>query len=58
MVIDDGRVLAHSKLVMDDLVDPGHPVRHDSQKLAQVIMDVYDGRHTTRTPAQTASGVV
>ena len=58
MVIDDGRVLAHSKLVMDDLVDPDHPVRHDSQKLAQVIMDVYDGSYTTRTPAQTASGVV
>ena len=44
MVKDDGRILVNSKLVMDDLVDPDHPVRHDSQKLAQVIMDVYDGR--------------
>lgn len=44
MVKDDGRILVNSKLVMGDLVDPDHPVRHDSQKLAQVIMDVYDGR--------------
>ena len=31
----------HARVIGEDLVDPTHPVRHDSTKLAQVIMDVY-----------------
>jgi uncharacterized cofD-like protein len=32
------------RIVSEDLVDASHPVRHDSTKLAQVVLDVYHGR--------------
>jgi hypothetical protein len=32
------------KIYEADLVDPLHPWRHDAQKLAQVIMDLYQER--------------
>jgi uncharacterized cofD-like protein len=37
----DGRPLRQVKLELTDLTDPEHPVRHDSEKLARIIMDVY-----------------
>jgi uncharacterized cofD-like protein len=36
------------RVVSEDLVDSSHPIRHDSTKLAQVILDVYHGRENTR----------
>ncbi len=43
-VVDDGREMRHAQVISDDMVDPDHPVRHDSAKLARVIMDVYHGK--------------
>ena len=43
-VLHDGRPLRHVKLADGDLVDLQHPVRHDSQRLAGMIMDVYHGK--------------
>ena len=40
-VTSDGRSIKHAKLILDDLTDPDHPVRHDSANLARIIMDVY-----------------
>ncbi|MBM3125711.1 MAG: uridine diphosphate-N-acetylglucosamine-binding protein YvcK, partial [Chloroflexi bacterium] len=37
----DERSLADPRTYPADLVDPGHPWRHDAAKLAQVIMDIY-----------------
>ena len=44
LVTHDGRPLHHAKLELRDLADPKHRVRHDSEKLAGAIMDVYQGR--------------
>ncbi len=37
----DEKTLSDSRTHCADLVDDGHPWRHDSQKLAQVIMDIF-----------------
>jgi len=37
----DGRTLSDSRVYTTDLVDGSHPWRHDSAKLAQVLMDIY-----------------
>lgn len=34
----------YARIATADLIDIDHPVRHDSQKLAQLIMDIYDSR--------------
>ena len=34
----------YAKIASSDLIDINHPVRHDSQKLAQLIMDIYHSR--------------
>ena len=41
-VAHDGRMPKRARLHLQDLADADHPVRHDSEKLAQTIMDVYD----------------
>ena len=43
-VESDGSSLGHVRLHEADLADPDHPVRHDSTKLAKIVMDVYQGR--------------
>ena len=43
-VMHDGRGLEGVGLVGADLIDTSHPVRHDPEKLAAVVMDVYHGR--------------
>ena len=40
----DDQQLGQVRLITDDLVDPSHPVRHDSAKLAQTIIEVYHGK--------------
>jgi uncharacterized cofD-like protein len=40
-VLVDEKTLSDSRTYSADLVDEGHPSRHDSEKLAQVIMDVF-----------------
>ncbi|MCH9038447.1 MAG: YvcK family protein [Chloroflexi bacterium] len=38
----DGTPLAGARVVLTELTSSEHPVRHDSDKLARAIMDVYD----------------
>ena len=40
-VVVDDKIRADARAHIADLVDDGHPWRHDSKKLAQVIMDVF-----------------
>jgi len=40
----DEKTLSDSRTYCADLVDDGHPWRHDSGKLAQIIMDVFNER--------------
>ena len=42
-VVHDGGAVAGATLVGRPLTDMAHPVRHDSEKLAEAIMDVYHG---------------
>ena len=44
------------RLVSKDLVDESHPVRHDSAKLEQVVLDVYHGKENARTRQSVAVG--
>jgi hypothetical protein len=37
----DEKILSDSRSYCTDLIDDGHPWRHDSAKLAQVIMDIF-----------------
>jgi uncharacterized cofD-like protein len=41
-VVHDGKALTHARLVLTELTSAEHPVRHDSDRLALAIMDVYD----------------
>ena len=45
----DGRALEYARLHTGDLTNPDFPVRHDSDKLAQVLMDVYHKTRKNRT---------
>lgn len=44
------------RVVSEDLVDSSHPIRHDSTKLAQVVLDVYHGRYNARNQQGVAVG--
>ena len=54
-VASDGRQMEHVRLIGGDLVDPSRPVRHDSAKLAQAVMDVYHGKRRPAPYAVAAS---
>ena len=46
-VVHDGTPLRNTTILLSDLVDDSHPVRHDSDKLADAIMQIHgasDGR--------------
>lgn len=51
----DGRPLRQVKLELTDLTDPNHPVRHDSEKLARIIMDVYHRERKSRPASKLAA---
>jgi len=53
-VVNDGSRIEGVGLIGQPLVDSEHPVRHDSIKLAEVIMDVYHGRRTVAESAPVA----
>lgn len=40
----DGQTLSDERMYSADLTDEAHPWRHDSAKLAQVVMDLYNER--------------
>ena len=50
----DGRELENARLHTGDLTDPDFPVRHDSEKLAQVLMDVYHKTRKDRSSSRAA----
>ena len=54
-VLHDGQPLRHAKLEHGDVIDPEHPVRHDSVRLAEVVMDVYHRRRKGRAPSKVAA---
>ena len=60
-VLIDGRALPHAKLEKGDLADVSHPVRHDSEMLARIILDVYDNggksRFSIKLPLTSQRGV-
>ena len=46
-VVHDGSPVKNTTILLSDLVDDSHPVRHDSNKLADAIMQIHgasDGR--------------
>ena len=47
-VVHDERQIGHIDVVQDDLVAPEHATRHNPDKLARLIMDVYHGRRKVR----------
>ena len=49
-VLHDSRQLRHAELVQYDISDPDHRARHDSDKLAGAIMDVYDSSRRNKVP--------
>ena len=53
-VASDGGRLSGVSVISENVLDPDHPVRHDSDRLAQVIMDVYDGVRGSRAAKGTA----
>ena len=54
-VVSDGKGLIHAELVLAELTDPDHPVRHDAEKLAHAVIDV--GRRTRRAGGALSSAV-
>lgn len=47
----DGRPLHHAKLLLEDVMDLTHPVRHDSARLARAIMNVYHKKRNGKSKA-------
>ena len=39
-VFHDGRPIPHAQVVLTDMSDPTHPVRHDADKLASAVMEL------------------
>ena len=40
-VVHDGHSIPHAQVVLTDMADAVHPVRHDADKLASAIMEIY-----------------
>ena len=54
-VVNDGKSLVHAELVLAKLTDTDHPVRHDAEKLAHMVIDV--GRRARRNGGTLSSAV-
>ena len=50
-VFHDGQPIPHAKVVLTDMADPTHPVRHDADKLASAIMEVHASANGRRRGA-------
>ena len=55
-VAHSGRPLEHAKLELADLVESDHPVRHNSEKLSRVIVDIYRRGRRNQMPSVVALG--
>ena len=53
-VTSDGVQLRNATLELADLIDPIHPVRHDSDKLARVVVDLYRRGRRSHSPSKVA----
>ena len=49
-VKSDSEDIVNVKVIKEDLIDTKLPARHNALKLAQVIMDVYDGKYLSNKP--------
>ncbi len=47
-VVHDGKPIPHAQVVLADMADAAHPVRHDADKLASAIMDIYGSSNGRR----------
>ena len=54
-VLTDGRPIVHARLEEHDLADLEHPVRHDSDRLAHAVMNIYDRGYKTVAPVKATS---
>ena len=54
VVRNDDRTLKYARLYTGDLTSDDFPARHDSEKLAQVLMDVYHKTRKARTSSKAA----
>jgi 2-phospho-L-lactate transferase/gluconeogenesis factor (CofD/UPF0052 family) len=55
-VAAEGRPLEHATLVLADLVDPEHALRHEPERLARTIFDVYRNRRREKHQTMAALG--
>ena len=55
-VVHGGCPLEHAKLELADLVEQDHPVRHNSERLSRVIVDLYRSDRKHRLPSVAAFG--
>ena len=53
-VLNDDRPLKHARLEQADLADTDHPVRHDSEKLARTVVDIYRRGGKDKEPVKMA----
>ena len=56
-VTHNGRPLMHAKMQISELVDMNHPVRHDPEKLAHAIVEVYRKGPKGQEPVKAAPGL-
>ena len=57
-VFHDGKSIPHAQVVLTDMADPTHPVRHDADKLASAVMEVHastNGRRRGAVELQSSS---
>ena len=47
-VVHDGKPIPHARVVLADMADAAHPVRHDADKLASAIIDIYGSSNVRR----------
>lgn len=50
-VFHDGRPIPNAQVVLTDMSDADHPVRHDADKLASAIMEIYSATNGRRRGA-------
>ena len=58
LVADDGRRSPHASFMLADLADPEHSVRHDSEKLARFVMEVYENSRKSGSRKKTTRPII
>ncbi len=51
-----GGELPDVRVITADLVDPEHPLRHDAERLARAVIDVYHGRQPIESESAAVAG--